>query len=127
MADQQRGHHETSVTMNGKRIQLATASAALSPEDMVDGQKVMLFNNDNKQGTVLYRSYNSRTPSKFGMIAIAEKPGDERKAVHGMNESGTLVAALSPYQERDLIPMQSVGMLVGIEEFTTHPTESISL
>src|SRR6218665_3867545 len=71
---------------------------------MADDQKVMLFNNDNKQGTVLYRNYNSRTQNKFRMIAIAEKPGEERQAVHRMNESGTLVVALSPYQERELKP-----------------------
>lgn len=126
MNDQHSYQHENTVIMNGERIQLARATAALGCNDMAEGQEVMLFNNENKQGVVQFTNYNSRTENKIGMIGIAQQPGEERQAVHGMHESGTLVAALPSYTENGVQLVKAVGMLIGIEEFT-QSTESISL
>lgn len=129
LEDQRRDRHETSVTINGKKLQLAMASTSLSPDQLVDFQKVMLFRNGYMAGTVLYRNYNSSSEKKFGIIGIAQTTGGEEcQAVHGINESGTLVVALSPYQDGKVeIAVKAVGILDAIEEFTTYQTESISL
>lgn len=129
VGDQQVARHETSVTTNEYgRIQLAEIDQPRRrPTDDDDEEdKVMLFNNDNRQGTICYQNYNRVNPEKFGMIGIAQGPDGERQAVHAMNESGTLVAALPPYTENGVQRVEAVGMLIGIEEIT-ESAESISL
>src|SRR6218665_1421474 len=55
-----------------KKLQLAMASTSLSPDQLVDFQKVMPFRNGYRAGTVLYRNCSSSSEKKIGIIGILD-------------------------------------------------------